>query len=447
MAIVRATDSKDVEQRNQSTSFFQKELVQDYRVATLERSSTEKGQPKYYISFMDGISMGGGIGLSIHAPFRVVTEKTLFAMPETAIGYFPDVGLTYVFARMDGNTGMYLGLTGSRLNGADTYLAGIATHFIRSNLLEELVQRLGALSLDAVNSADVINSILEEYASDPFAEDAENGKELAQNSVFFGDRRIALDFCFGRDSVEQIVASLKDVAEVHNDSYTLKELAKRGLTSISPEVQAFAQSTLHDLHMRSPRAVKLTFLAIKRASNMTLTETMHECMRMGTVFCDLSVGRDFHTGVMHTLTKDPKTGKRRTDRAPWSPATFEEVDDEQLETLFFGNLDKARQAGFKLPIPKIPIPGPQNNREYRKKRDAELRGVGPLHWNPAFNRYALPSEAECASLVEGSHPSAGSYVLEPQELIDVMLRHKQGKPTVERKMRDWIARRAAAETK
>lgn len=447
MAIVNAADKSTVEERNKSTSFFQHELQQNYRVANFEKATSQSGRPKYYIAMMDGITMGGGIGLSAHAPFRVVSERTMYAMPEVAIGYFPDVGITHTFSRLDGNTGMYLALTGERLNGADTYLLGLATHYIRSNLLEELTHRLGTLPLESVNSGEVVDRVLDEYASDPFAPDAENGAELAKNSVFLGDRRVVIDFAFGLESVEQIVAALDDIANVRQDSYTLKQLAQRGLTTISPEVQAFAKTTGETLRLRSPRALKVTFRAMHRAAKMTLLECFHENIRLGTVFCDLAVGRDFYTGVKHTLEKDPATGKRRTGRANWQPATLEEVDEKQLETLFFGDLDAAHKAGLTLEVPKLAIPTPQNTREYRKARDAELRGVGPLHWDQKYNRFALPSEAEIAALVEGSHPAAGSYVLEPQELIEVMCRHKHDKPALKLKLHDWLQRRAAAEKK
>lgn len=444
MVVVDAANEKSMEQRERSTSFFTAELKENWNVANYENMTAAQGRMKYYISFMDGITMGGGIGISANAPFRVVTERTLYAMPEVAIGYYPDAGVTYVYSRLDGNAGMYLALTGNRLNGADTYLLGLATHYVRSNLLDDLAQRLGTLPVESVNSGSVVNNVIDEFASDPFASDTENGAELVRNSVFLGDRRVVMDFCFGRDSVEQILASLKDVAEMRQDSYTLKELAKRGLESISPEVQTFAKTTLDELNMRSPRALIVTFREMQRASKMPLLEIIHENIHICTVFCDLSLGRDFYTGVKHTLTKDPETGKRRTGRAPWSPATLEEVDHAQLEKLCFSTIEDARKAGLQLHVPKLDVPPVPNTREYRKKRDAELRGVGPLRWNPSYNVWALPSEAECEALVEGSHPAAGSYVMEPHELVDVMARHKKHKPALHLKMIDWLRRRTAA---
>ncbi|WFC97577.1 3-hydroxyisobutyryl-CoA hydrolase [Malassezia yamatoensis] len=447
MAVVDKANEKDYDERNYATTFFDKELQMNYVLGKYSELSEKKGRTKYLISFMDGITMGGGVGLSANAPFRVVTERTMYAMPEVSIGHFPDAGIAYPFSRLDGNTGMYLGLTGNRLSGADTYLLGLATHYIPSNLLDDVAQRIGALSIDSVNSGQVVNDILDEYTSDPFSSDAVNGAQLLNETVFLGDRRVAIDFCFGLESLEQIISSLKDLKENNTSSYTLKELAKRGIDTVSPEVQRFAQSTLDTLELRSPRSLYVTFRELHRASKMTLTEVLHENIHICTVFSDLSLGRDFYTGVKHALTKDPKTGKRWTGRPAWNPESLEKVDQAKLEKLCFNGPQAAHDAGLQLQIPKLDIPEVSNTREYRKKRDAELRGQGPLHWNPSYNVWALPSEAECAALYEGSHPAAGSYVMEPHELIDAMARHKKHKPTLHLKMIDWLRRRAALQKK
>lgn len=116
-----------------------------------------KEYPKPYIAFMDGITMGGGVGLSVHGSHRVVTEKTTFAMPETGIGLFPDVGGTYFLPRTPGHTGMWLSLTGARLKAADAIYAGIATHYVESADLDELEQTLCAPGID-VKAALTIHS-------------------------------------------------------------------------------------------------------------------------------------------------------------------------------------------------------------------------------------------------------------------------------------------------
>jgi 3-hydroxyisobutyryl-CoA hydrolase len=113
--------------------FFHDEYQVDYALAHLRRP---------LIALLDGIVMGGGVGLSIHAPFRVATENTVFAMPETAIGLFPDVGGSYFLPRLDGALGMYLALTGARLKGADAVYAGVATHYVPARRLKMLMTEL-----------------------------------------------------------------------------------------------------------------------------------------------------------------------------------------------------------------------------------------------------------------------------------------------------------------
>ncbi|EGD75319.1 hypothetical protein PTSG_06969 [Salpingoeca rosetta] len=119
--------------------FFHQEYQADYALATLA---------KPYVAFMDGFTMGGGVGVSVHGRFRVATEKTVFAMPETAIGLFPDVGGSYFLPRLSGGLGLYLALTGARLKGQDVLAAGIATHFVTSASIPEVEKALAGWCCD-----------------------------------------------------------------------------------------------------------------------------------------------------------------------------------------------------------------------------------------------------------------------------------------------------------
>ena len=130
-------------------AFFRDEYRLNWRIHTF---------PKPYIALLDGITMGGGVGISVHGGYRVVTENTLFAMPETGIGFFPDVGATWFLPRCPGEVGMYLGLTGARLDAADCLDAGIGTHAVPAADLERLEdgssERLGAADPPAASIAD-----------------------------------------------------------------------------------------------------------------------------------------------------------------------------------------------------------------------------------------------------------------------------------------------------
>src|ERR671919_468729 len=113
--------------------------------------------PKPYIALLDGITMGGGVGVSVHGSHRVVTERTVFAMPETGIGFFPDVGATYVLPRLRGGLGMYLGLTGARLGAADCVCAGIGGCYGPADRLGELEAALTEADLSA-NAHDAVTA-------------------------------------------------------------------------------------------------------------------------------------------------------------------------------------------------------------------------------------------------------------------------------------------------
>jgi len=439
-SIVEAAAKSDPKERIASARFFQGEIMQNYRVHTMRKDTTKLGHPKTYIGLWDGIVMGGGVGMTVHGPVRIATDRTLWAMPETAIGYFPDVGLLYTFSRLDGAVGTYLALTGQRLGGADTYLTGLATHYVRSSSVEEMLRRISSMPMASAVHEEAVLEAIEEYASDPFEDDP----SLLRTSAFLGDRRIAMDVAFSRPTVEQIMVALDDLAQRHTDAPVAQELQARG-AALTDEIAQWAADTASTLRERSPRALKVTLRGLQRARDQTLTENMHMNIQLSTSFCDLSIGRDFYTGVNFVLGKDPKTGKRRTGTPPWDPARLEDVTDEYLDTFFFGDYRKAREAGLQLELLKLEnVPHTGKSREARRARDAEVRGVGPLRWHPQHNPHALPSEAELAALYEGSHPASGSYVLEPDELLDVISRHKHHKPGVRVKVQDWLDRRARA---
>lgn len=173
--------------------FFAEEYALDHAIALY---------PKPFIAFMDGITMGGGVGLSVHAPFRVCTERTVFAMPETTIGFFPDVGAGFFLPRMDGRVGTFLAMTSHRLKGWEVYMSGIATHYVESEKLPMVRERLAE-----VEGYDGVNAALEEYASHPPL------NHSSKNYPFIGSTRKAIDRCFSKDSVEGVINSLQKEGE------------------------------------------------------------------------------------------------------------------------------------------------------------------------------------------------------------------------------------------
>jgi enoyl-CoA hydratase len=237
---------------------------------------------KPYVALMDGIVMGGGIGLSAHANHRVVTERSQLAMPETTIGLVPDVGGTFLLAKAQGKLGVYLGLTGERMNGADAIQAGFADHYVQSNTLAGLIARLS----DA--SDDPIDEIL----------DAVGGPVPVST---LSERRAVIDRLFAGETMAEIAAAL--------------------LTTTDP----VAIKARADLATRSPKALALTLEAIRRArSYKTLDEALTVEYRLVT---RLYEDGEFSEGVRALLVDK--------DRAPkWNPARAEDVTVEVIRDFF-----------------------------------------------------------------------------------------------------------------
>ncbi|XP_050772339.1 3-hydroxyisobutyryl-CoA hydrolase, mitochondrial isoform X4 [Gopherus flavomarginatus] len=180
--------------------FFREEYILNNAIGTCQ---------KPYVALIDGITMGGGVGLSVHGHFRVATEKTLFAMPETAIGLFPDVGGGYFLPRLSGKIGYCLALTGFRLKGRDSQKAGIATHFVESEKLPALEEDLIALkSPSKENVADVLNSYHMKCKID-------------QEKQFVLDEHMdKINSLFSANSMEEIIQNLKQ----DGSPFALKQL-------------------------------------------------------------------------------------------------------------------------------------------------------------------------------------------------------------------------------
>ena len=234
--------------------------------------------PKPYVALIDGICMGGGIGVSVHGRIRVTTESGLFAMPETAIALFPDVGTTHILSRLPGALGMFLGLTGQRLAGADAVHAGLATHFVPRTSLAALRDSLAAEGVAAVAA---------------FAE------TLPPFSL--APHRAAIDRCFSAPTLAGVLAAL--AAEAAADPWT--------------------GETLATLRAHSPSALSWTFAALRRGACLELEAALAaELALTGPV----TRHPDFAEGVRAMVVDK--------DRAPrWSPPTVEAVNPDLIEAM------------------------------------------------------------------------------------------------------------------
>lgn len=238
---------------------------------------------KPYIAFMDGIVMGGGVGVSSHGSHRIVTENTMLAMPETGIGFLPDVGGTYILSRSPGLTGVYLGTTGARMNGADAIFAGFADHYVPSEKLPLLAEKL-------ISGANIDEAIAE------FAIDAPDGKLAPlQTDITEG---------FSGATALECTKKIETMAESGNE---------------------WAAKTAKLLRRHSPIAISAAFKAISQARSL---DTIEQCLNVEYRFAHRALlGTEFYEGVKAVIIDK--------DHIPqWQPPTLEGVTADQLDGLF-----------------------------------------------------------------------------------------------------------------
>uniref|UniRef100_L7MAZ4 3-hydroxyisobutyryl-CoA hydrolase, mitochondrial n=1 Tax=Rhipicephalus pulchellus TaxID=72859 RepID=L7MAZ4_RHIPC len=274
---IALTQGKESELRD---AFFREE----YRLNNLIASLTVP-----YVALVDGVTMGGGVGLSVHGTFRVATERTVFAMPETAIGFFPDVGGSYVLPRLPGKLGLYLGLTGQRMIGWDVLKGRIATHFSSSQRMEHIEGDLMRLTSPNISDIDKILIKHQDQCEADFRKEFILKKYMGR-----------INAAFDAPSVEKIIENLK------KDN---SDWAKEQLTTLSK---------------MSPLSLKITFKLLEEGIRLTLQDALKMEFRLSQRFMQDS---DFYEGVKSVLID-------RTGNPKWNPATLEEVTDEKVNSYF-----------------------------------------------------------------------------------------------------------------
>lgn len=238
--------------------------------------------PKPVVAFMDGITMGGGVGISQPARFRVATENTKFAMPETGIGLFPDVGGGWYLSRLEGRVGQFLALTGARIAGAGCLSLGLATHYLTSNLLAEAKSRI------ATEDVERIDGILGTLSVTP-----------PDSNII--ETIVQINRHFASDRLEDILASL----EGDDSEWAMKELAT--------------------LRTKSPQTCKVALRQLAESSKLTdFADNMAMEYRIAS---RVIVRPDFAEGVRAVIVDK--------DNAPkWDPATAEGVTDALIDAIF-----------------------------------------------------------------------------------------------------------------
>lgn len=268
----------EAEQRNDPQfhdDLFRKEYTLNLAIARF---------PKPYLSFIHGFAMGGGLGLSVHGSHRIVSENVLLAMPETKIGYFPDVGASYFLNKAPGGLGMYLALTGNSLGASDSLYSGLATHFIPHAKHPEVIDALFEID---VSQHENIDEVLDEYQ-----------ENLPQGPL--QTQRAKIGALFLHPTLEQIFQALEE------------------------DQSLFSQDILRALKMRSPTSLKVTFELLKRNKGKSLAEAVKVEFQLSQVFIN---NHDFFEGIRALLIdKDQKPA--------WSPATLEEIHSSVIHQYF-----------------------------------------------------------------------------------------------------------------
>jgi enoyl-CoA hydratase len=259
-------------ERGRYATFWREEYELDARIASF---------PKPYVAVMDGIVMGGGVGLSAHGNLRIVTERTRLAMPETGIGFIPDVGGTWLLTR-NGGLALYMALSGESVGAQDAISAGLADVLVESESLPQLLSELGEVA-----TMDDVRPLLARYARPSGL-----GPLGQQESLL---RRV-----MAKESVEEIIAALE------------------------AEGSQFAWRAAATLASRSPTSLKLTLLLLRRAAGAADLEAC--LLDEYRAACNLLRTHDLFEGIRAAVIDK--------DRAPrWSPARLEEASDASIAAL------------------------------------------------------------------------------------------------------------------
>lgn len=253
-----------------SIDFWRDEYTLNHRI---------KHYPKPYVALIDGIVMGGGVGLSVHGMYRVAGDRYSFAYPEVGIGFFPDVGATHVLPRLPGKTGLWIALTGLRVNADDGVSCGLATHRVASAQFAELER--------ALETDENVGEVLKTFSMKP-----EPGKLAADQPL--------IDRIFELDSVEAILAALDG--------------------EMNEEASKFART----IRQKSPTSLKVAFAQVQRGSALDFAEAMRTEFR---IVSRIAREPEFYEGIRAVVIDK--------DNAPkWNPASLEAVSEDKVASYF-----------------------------------------------------------------------------------------------------------------
>lgn len=365
--------------------FFKDEYQVNWEIARL-------GKP--YVCIIDGFTMGGGAGISLPAQIRVATKKTVFAMPETKIGFAPDVGGNYYIAQLDGEIGAWLAMTGQEVWGRANYELGLATHYVEPDAIPAMVEALSQLENPTLEQ--ISNIVASFHVAAPEGAEVSSKNSREGPSPITGEIRTFLDKTFGLASIQEIYAALQAAQEDSSLSQEVKDWAK-------------AQKAIMDHRSPTGMAVALENFKLARKAQR-LSTALENDMLMSTGF----VGTDrptpeFDTGVSYLLIEKGR------DRANWQPS---DINDPRLTPAEITKNYLDPKTPHLAETPKLVFEPAPNVKE------------GPDSTWGQFRKWGLPAESEIRAAIKGESAGSGAFKLKPQELIQqvVSARGENGGP-------------------
>ena len=289
--VIRAAEGRAFCAGGDVRSVYERKLKNDPRIADFFRDEYTMNRRihnylKPYIALMDGITMGGGVGISVHASHRVATERLLFAMPETGIGFYPDVGTTYTLSRLPHKIGYFLALTGARITLQDCIAVGLVDYALTAEQFPELIYALADTRFGE-DERETVTQIIKKMA-------------LATGESTVWERRDVIEDCFSKKTVEKIMADL----EKNTDSW--------------------CQEIATVMKTKSPTSLKVTLRALQEANELDFNEAIQNEFRLTNHFLE---EHDFFEGVRAVLIDK--------DQSPhWKPAKLADVTQSVVENYF-----------------------------------------------------------------------------------------------------------------
>ncbi|KAJ9117985.1 hypothetical protein QFC20_000266 [Naganishia adeliensis] len=367
----------------EALTFFKAENELDYLLALLstgkqpvfegEQGGEGKahGAGKTYVVFMDGPTMGGGAGLSYPAPLRIATETTIFAMPETKIGFAPDVGSQFYLTQLDGAVGAWLAVTGDDL--------GIATHYIPKAEIPNVISAIEALPESELTTAKISALLMAFSATGSNADSVSTAKTPDVVSHIAGDVRTLLDRAFSKSTVKEVLTTLQAAI----DGKDSQQWSERALD--------WAKQTVKTIGERSPTGMKIALLNWRQARKLrSLREQLDKDLRMCCAF--LTATGDMFAGVDQVLVHKSK------EPAAWDPKELDDprIEEKKLATTWF---DRAKSDVLSA-APQLSLQAPEGGDELWGK----------------FRMWGLPSEQVIQSYIDGSRSSSDAFALTRAEL-------------------------------